>query len=198
MRNIAKLRPIVSQAEMEMLIHAFISSRLDYCNSLFTCLSKTSMDRLQVVQNAAAKLLTRSSKRSHVTPILSALHWLPIKFRIQFKVMVITYRALHGQAPAYIGDLLQPYVTSRSLRSSGQGLLIVPRTWLKPKGDCAFEVVSPKLWNSLPLNLRTLDSIDSFKKQLKTYLFRLAYFYCVLCALNPTLLQGVLYVSCLV
>ena len=114
------------------------------------------MDRLQVVQNAAANLLTRSSKRSHVTPILSALHWLPIQFRIQFKVMVITYRTRHGQAPAYIGDLLQPYVTSRSLRSSGQGLLFVPRTRLKTKGDCAFEVVAPKLWNSLPLKLRTL------------------------------------------
>ena len=76
--NTAKLRTIVSQVEMEMLIHAFISSRLDYCNSLFTCLSKTSLDRLQVVQNAAAKLLTRFSKRSHVTPILIALHWLSI------------------------------------------------------------------------------------------------------------------------
>ena len=126
LRNIAKLRPIVSQTEMEMLIHTFISSCLDYCNFLFTCLSRTSLDRLQVVHNAAAKLLTRSSKRSHVTPIVIALHWLPIKFRIQFKVLEITYRALNGQAPAYIRDLLQPCVTSRSLSSSDQGLLVVP------------------------------------------------------------------------
>ena len=165
----------MSQAEMEMLIHAFVSSRLDYCNSLFTCLSKSCLDRLQVVQNAAARLLTRSPKRSHVTPILIALHWLPIKFRIQFKVLVVTYRALHGQAPTYIRDLLQPYLTSRSLRSSDQGLLVVPRSRLKTKGDCAFEVVAPKLWNSLPLNLRSVDTVDTFKKQLKTHLFRLAF-----------------------
>ncbi len=73
LRNIAKLRSIVSRQEMEMLVHAFISSGLDYCNSLFTCLSKKFLDRLQVVQNAAAKLFTWSSKRSHVTPILISL-----------------------------------------------------------------------------------------------------------------------------
>ncbi|XP_029941085.1 uncharacterized protein LOC115383145 [Salarias fasciatus] len=175
LRNIAKLRPIVSQAEMEILIHAFGSSRLDYCNSLFTFVSKTSLDRLQVVQNAAARLLTRTPRRSHITPILSALHWLPIKSRIQYKILVVTYRALHGQAPLYITDLLQPYVTSRSLRSSDQGLLVVPRSRLKTKGDRAFEVVAPTLWNSLPVNLRSADTVDSFKKQLKTHLYSLAF-----------------------
>uniref|UniRef100_A0A0E9XEA4 Uncharacterized protein n=1 Tax=Anguilla anguilla TaxID=7936 RepID=A0A0E9XEA4_ANGAN len=129
-----------------MIIHAFISSHLDYCNSLFTCLSKTSLHRLQLVQNAAAKLLTRSPKRSHVMPILKSLHWLPIKFRIHFKILVIVYRALHGQAPVYIKELLQPYKPSRNLRSSDQGLLVVPRSRLKTKGDCAFEVIAPKLW----------------------------------------------------
>ncbi len=112
-----------------------------------------------------------------MTPILIFLHWLSIKFRIQFKILVITFRALHGQAPAYIRDLLQPYIASRSLRSSDQGLLVVPRSRLKNKGDCAFVlfVVAPKLWNSLPLDLRTFDTVDTFKKQLKTRLFRLAF-----------------------
>ena len=138
LRNIAKLRPTVSQAKMEILIHAFILSHLDYCNSLFTCLSKTFLDRSQVVQNAAAaKLLTRSSKRSHVTPIRITLHWLPIQIRIQFKALVITYRALHGQAPVYIRDLLQPNVNSRSIRSSDRGLLVVPQSRLRTNGECA-------------------------------------------------------------
>ncbi len=82
-----KLRPVVSTVELEMIIHAFISSRLDYCNSLFTCLSNSTLKRLQVVQNSAAKLLTKSSKRSHVTPILISLHWLPVKFRINLKII---------------------------------------------------------------------------------------------------------------
>ncbi len=143
LRNIAKPRSIVSQAEMNDDSHF-------YCNSLFTCPSKAPLDHLQVVQNAAAKLLTRSSKRSHVTPNLISLHWLPIKFWIQFKVLVITYRALHGQVPAYIKDLL-PFITGRSPRSSDQVLFLVPPSRLKPKGDRAFEFVAPKLWNTLPL-----------------------------------------------
>ncbi|KAF7644144.1 hypothetical protein LDENG_00226950 [Lucifuga dentata] len=77
---------------MEIVIHVFISSCLNYYNSLFTCLSKTSLDQLQVVQNAAAKLPTRSSKWSHVIPLLISLHWLPIKFKVQFKVLVFTFR----------------------------------------------------------------------------------------------------------
>ncbi len=107
----------MSTAELEMIIHAFISSRLDYCNSRFTCLSNSTLKRLQVVQNSAAKLLTKSSKRSHVTPILISLHWLPVKFRIHFKIIVMVFRALHGQAPVYINEMLKPYNSSRNLRS---------------------------------------------------------------------------------
>lgn len=86
LRNIAELWSLVSRNEMEMLIHAFISSRLDYCNCLFTCLNKSSIQRLQTVQNAAAQLLTRSNRWSHTTPILISLHWLPVNFRIHFKI----------------------------------------------------------------------------------------------------------------
>ncbi len=184
LRNIAKLRPVVSTAEMEMIIHAFISSRLDYCNSLFTCLSNSSLKRLQVVQNAAAKLLTKSSKRSHVTPTLISLHWLPVKFRIHFKILIMVFRALHGESPVYIKGMLKPYNSIRNLRSSNQILLVVPRSRLKTKGDCAFEVVAPKLWKALPLELRSVDSVDIFEMQLKTHFFKLAFvrfflfFYC--------------------
>ncbi len=126
-----------------MIVHAFISSRLEYHNSW---------------------LLTRSSKMTHITPILSPLHWLPIKFGTHFKVLVFTYRALHGQAPVYISDLLHPYFTSRSLRSSDQGLLPVPRARLKTKGDCAFKVVAPTLWNTPPIDIRFAVSVGIFKK----------------------------------
>ncbi len=174
LRNIVKLKPVVPQAELEMSIHAFVSSRLDYCNSIFTCLSNTSLNHLQVDQNAAAKLLTKSSKRSHVTHIFMSLHWLPINFRIQFKIPV--HRALHGQAPSYIIELLRPYNTSRTLRSSDQGLLVVPHITLKTEGDYAFEVVAPNLWNCLLLELRAANSVDIFKKHLKTRQFRCAFF----------------------
>uniref|UniRef100_A0A8C6TLJ0 Reverse transcriptase domain-containing protein n=1 Tax=Neogobius melanostomus TaxID=47308 RepID=A0A8C6TLJ0_9GOBI len=175
LRNFAKLRPILSKSDLELVIHAFISSRLDYCNSLFTCFNKSALNRLQMVQNAAARLLTGSSRRSHITPILSSLHWLPIKFRIELKILVLTFRALHGQAPKYVSDLLCPYSSGRTLRSSGQNLLTVPRTHFKTRGDLSFEAVAPKLWNDLPLWLRVTDTVDSFKQQLKTWLFGRAF-----------------------
>uniref|UniRef100_A0A8C6VWU7 Reverse transcriptase domain-containing protein n=1 Tax=Nothobranchius furzeri TaxID=105023 RepID=A0A8C6VWU7_NOTFU len=141
LRNIAKLSPILSRSELETVIHSFISSRLDYCNSLFTCLSRTSLNRLQVVQNACARLLTKSSKHTHITRLLLQLHLLPVNFRVHFKILVLVYRTLHGQAPSYIGDLLSPYTPSRSLRSSDQSLLVVQRTRLKTKGDRSFAAV---------------------------------------------------------
>ncbi|KAF7658064.1 hypothetical protein LDENG_00018050 [Lucifuga dentata] len=98
------------------------------------------MDRFQVVQNAAAKLLIKSSTWSHVSPLLISLHWLPIKFRVQY-----------------------------------QGLLVIPHSRLKTKGGRAFEVVAQTLWNSLPSSLRSVNSADSFKKQLKTHLFKIAF-----------------------
>uniref|UniRef100_A0A3P9C069 Reverse transcriptase domain-containing protein n=1 Tax=Maylandia zebra TaxID=106582 RepID=A0A3P9C069_9CICH len=175
LRNISKLRHMVSSAELEKLIHAFVSSHLDYCNSLFTSLDKSSLSRLQTIQNAAARLLTRSTKRVHITPILYSLHWLPIEFRIRFKILVLTYRALNGQAPDYLSKILIKYTAARHLRSQTQSLLVVPRTRLKTKGDRAFQSVAPRLWNSLPLHLCLLDSVDSFKKLLKTLLFKQAF-----------------------
>ena len=112
------------------------------------------------------------NKRAHITPVLAALHWLPVQYRIQFKILVITFRALHGQVPSYISDLIQLHTPTRSLRSLGQMLLMVPRTNFKTRGDRSFQAVAPRLWNDLPLSLRCVDSVKSFKKQLKTLLFK--------------------------
>uniref|UniRef100_A0A672ZSA2 Reverse transcriptase domain-containing protein n=1 Tax=Sphaeramia orbicularis TaxID=375764 RepID=A0A672ZSA2_9TELE len=175
LRNISKLRSMVSTNELEMIVHAFVSSRLDYCNSLFTCLNKKELARLQFVQNSAARLLTRTNRRTHITPILKSLHWLPVLYRLHFKILVLTFRALHGQAPAYIASLIQPYSSTRSLRSSGQHLLMVPHTCFSTRGDRSFKAVAPRLWNDLPLHLRSMDSVESFKKHLKTPLFKKAF-----------------------
>ena len=175
LRNISKLRQMISRDELETIIHAFVSSRLDYCNGLFTCLSKKELSRLQYVQNSAARLLIRTNRRAHITPILKSLHWLPVSFRINFKILVLTFRALHGQAPEYISVLIQPYSSVRTLRSSGQNLLMVPRSCFKTRGDRSLEAVAPRLWNELPLSLRSLDSVETFKKHLKTFFFQQAF-----------------------
>ena len=130
-----------------MIIHAFVSSHRYYCNCISTCLSKVSNDRLHLVQNAAARLLTRSSKYCHITPVLASLHWLPVSLRIQFKVLVITYRALHCQAAEYLSDLLHAYMFP-----VGQLCLLTRVYWLSPtmktKGDRAFASVAPRLRNA--------------------------------------------------
>lgn len=175
LRNVSKMRKMLTNVDLEMIIHAFISSRLDYCNSIFTCFNKRVLNRLQIVQNSAARLLNGTSRRSHITPVLCSLHWLPIKYRIDLNILVPTYRALHGNAPEYILDLLTPYGSLRALRSSGQNLLVVPKTHFKTQGDLSFQSVAPRLCNAFPLSLRVADSADSFKTQLNTYLFRKAF-----------------------
>lgn len=88
----------MSTSELEMIVHAFVSTRLDYCNILFTCLNKKGLACLQVVQNSAARLLTRSNKGAHMTPVLKSLHWLPIRIRFHFKILVLTFTALQCMA----------------------------------------------------------------------------------------------------
>ncbi len=171
----AKVKHFLSSNDLEIVIHALISSHLDYCNSLYIGLPQSTLSRLQMVQNAAARFLTGTKKRDHITPVLASLHWLPIKLRVDFKVLLFAYKALHNSAPDYICDLIKPYTAPRSLRSSDQLLLSVPRSRCKTKGDRAFSVVGPKLQNSLPLNIRAPPSLDAFKSSLKTYFYSLAF-----------------------
>ncbi len=130
---------------------------------------------LWMVQNAAARVLTRSRKYDHITPILQSLHWLPIKYCISYKILLLTYKALNGLAPAYLTSLLSRYNPSRSLRSQNSGLLVVPRIAKSTKGGRAFSYLAPKLWNSLPDNVRGSDTLSLFKSRLKTHLFSQAF-----------------------
>ncbi len=175
LRNIAKLRNMLPVSDAEKLFHAFMTSRLDYCNALLGGCPASSINKLQVVQNAAARVLTRSRKYDHITPILQSLHWLPIKFHISYKILLLAYKALNGLAPAYLTSLLSRYNPSRSLRSQNSGLLVVPRIAKSTKGGRAFSYLAPKLWNSLPDNVRGSDTLSLFKSRLKTHLFSQAF-----------------------
>lgn len=126
------------------------------------------------MQNAAARLLTGIKKREHITPVLKRLHWLPVKYRIQYKVLLYVYKAVHELAPEYIKDLVLMN-SGRSQRSFNCLLLFVPRTRLKTKGDRAFSVVGPRLWNALPTHIRSAPSVDVFKTRVKTYLYSVSF-----------------------
>ena len=164
----------MSRQDLEKLIHAFITSRLDYCNSIFSGLTKKELGQLQLVQNAAARVLTRTRKATHITPVLRSLHWLPVSFRIDFKILLLVYKALNGLGPSYIADLLPRYEPPRLLRSAGSGLLDVPR--IKSKhGKAAFGHYAPSSWNKLPQDLRYAPTLLTFKSRLKTLLFSAAF-----------------------
>ena len=172
-KNIGRIRRYLSQSDCERIIHAFITSKLDYCNAILYGLPQIQLDKLQRVQNTAARIVSKTKKSEPITPILRSLHWLPIQKRIIFKLLLITYKALNGQAPIYISELLTNYKPSRNLRSSAKNLLIVPRSNTKTYGDRSFQVAAAKLFNELPTDLKSAVSTNSFKAKLKTYLFNL-------------------------
>ncbi len=138
---------MLTVSDAEKLVHAFVTSRLDYCNALLGGCPASSINKLQIVQNAAARVLTRSRKYDHITPILQSLHWLPMKFRISYKIVLLTYKALNDLAPAYLTNLLSRYSLTRSLRSQNSGFLVVPRIAKSTKGGRTFSYLAPKLWN---------------------------------------------------
>ncbi len=175
LRLLSKAKPFLSFKDFEKVIHAFILSRLDYCNSHYFGISQTAISRLQLVQNAVARLLCGVKKREHITPILRSLHWLPVCFRVDFKIVLLVYKSRNGLAPTYLCELLTEYQPIRSLRSSNQDLLSTPKSRLKCRGDRAFCIAAPRLWNALPLSIRQASSVNIFKSRLKTFLFSKAY-----------------------
>ncbi|KAM9437431.1 uncharacterized protein ACWYII_015339 [Salvelinus alpinus] len=121
--NIRRVRPCLTQEAAQVLIQALVISRLDYCNSLLAGLPACAIKPLQLIQNAAARLVFNLPKFSHVTPLLRSLHWLPVEARIRYKTMVLAYGAVRGTAPQYLQALIRPYTQTRALRSSTSGLL---------------------------------------------------------------------------
>ncbi len=118
--NIKKIRPFLSEHATQLLVRALVLSRLDYCNALLAGLPASSIKPLQLIQNAAVRLIFNEPKRTHVTPLFINLHWLPIAARIKFKALMFAYRTTSGSAPLYLNSLLQTYMPSRSLRSASE------------------------------------------------------------------------------
>ena len=170
LRSINKIRSLLTRTITEKLVNALVTSRMDNCNSLLFGTHKYVIQRLQRVQNYAARTVTQQPKRAHATPILRELHWLPVAQRINFKIIMLTWKALNGQAPAYLKDIIPAQSSGRATRSSDKSLLLVPR--VKPSfGERAFSYSSPRLWNPLPIELKNQSTIDAFKSRLKTFLF---------------------------
>jgi hypothetical protein len=175
LHRIAKIRNFMDRESLECIIHAFMTSRIDYCNALLCGTSHRVTQKLQRVQNAAARILTKTKKSDHITPILRELHWLPVECRIEFKILVLTYKCVNDLAPPYLCQLVSPYVPPRNLRAADLQLLEVPFTTSDFVQTHAFSHTGPFLFNALPVAIRLSPSLTVFKKRVKTYLFNKFY-----------------------
>ena len=173
------IRRFLSVDTSVVIANALVSSRLDYCNSLFRSLSSHNATRLQYVQNALARFVTGASKYTHITSTLRTLHWLPIRQRIIFKTLVLVYKYLTTVQPKYFAQYLSLYKSAMNTRRSNPKKLFlqVPHYCAsihksKVHFNNSFSYDALKLWNDLPRDIRSAPNLLCFKSRLKTYLFQ--------------------------
>ncbi|KAF7236632.1 Ectonucleotide pyrophosphatase/phosphodiesterase family member 7 [Varanus komodoensis] len=163
---ILQLHPYLEYDCLATVTHALVTSRLDFCNVLYVGLPSKTVRILQLMQNRASRLLMGTGRYVHMTPVLRQLHWLPIEVWVQFKVLVMTYKALNGLGPGYLKERLRPYMPAHPLRSAGEALLWKPSVKEIRSTSTrrrAFSAVAPNLWNALPREVRLVPSLYVFR-----------------------------------
>ena len=174
LQNLKSIRQYLSKKATEILVHGLVNSQLDFCNSLFFGIPQYQLNRLQSIQNRAARIIFNVGYDHSAEPLLRSLHWLPVRARIEYKLITVVYKCLNKSAPVYLQNLLEYQNISRQLRSSNKHFLKVPRVNTK-LGERSFRVAGPRLWNTLPVGLRTIASEERFRRDLKTFLFKKFY-----------------------
>jgi len=166
------IRPVLTRDMARAVAASLTQTRLDFANPVLLGISSSNINKLQRVQNCLARvvLLNQSSPSTISTSLLSLLHWLPVPKQIEFKIATLTYQSVTFGQPTYLSSLLTPYQPHRSLHSVSQNLLTVPRC-NSSFGQRSFSYSAPRIWNDLPLAVRQSPSLDSFKRNLKTYYF---------------------------
>ena len=167
LRNIRKIRFLLTKEQLKVIVNSLVVSCLDYCNGLFYGITEKLLMQLQLIQNAAAKAVTGKYKHDHLDEDLCQLHWLNVKKRIIFKIALLAYKSVNGLAPAYLQELFRYSHHGRTLK------LIIPEVKSK-YGQRSFSVIGPRLINRLPTSVTCSINVDTFKTALKTYLFNLS------------------------
>ena len=174
---IRQIRRYLTKESAEQMMVSLILSKLDYANSLYYGLPDKTIKPLQRIQNAAAKCVLKMAKADSNTHALRTLHWLPVKYRIIFKILTVVYTCTRTESktPAYIKALILNREPPRELRSSRNNTLHIPKTNCKTYGDRSLSVTAGRLWNNLPEKIKNSQDLPAFKKLLKTYLFNKAF-----------------------
>ena len=172
LRRTNYIRHYLSVQATKTLVSAFVRSRLDCCNSPLSGCPLYLLNRLQEVQNNAARLILKAPKTDHITPHFRTLHWLPIDARIKYKLCSLCFDTIISTGPVYLSDLLKIYTPCRQLQSSADiHMLCIPSVNTKSYGERSFSYTTPALWNTLPKDIRFSQSVSSFRPALQTHLF---------------------------
>ena len=170
--HIRSVRKYLTVNLCKTLACSFILSHLDYANSLLYGLLSADLDKFQRIQNLTAKLVQNRTHFDSVTSCLRQLHWLPVKLRIDFKIVVLVFKCSTGGAPAYLRDPISVRSFRRGLCAANSGILLnVPRNSRSTFLDRSFAVAGPCLWNDLPLCIRSKSLLADFKVSVKTHYF---------------------------
>ena len=174
-RALRHIRASLTTEASKTIAAAIVGSRLDFWNSLLAGTSVSNLARLQRVQNTLARVVAQKPRFCHITPVLSDLHWLPVRHRISFKIATVTCRVLQFQQPSYLASLIPRYVPARALRSSSSLSICVPTRKTTMAASKSFSSVASGIWNALPNHLSSVPTLPVFRRALKHHLFLLAY-----------------------
>jgi hypothetical protein len=170
LRNINKMKTILTTKQLQILVQAVVVSLLDYCNGLYFECSQSLINQLQLIQNKACRVIFGLKNKDSVEEKMKSMHWLKVEQRIEFKIILLVYKSLNELAPLYLTELFSHYIASSSNRSSK---ILIPRQYMQCTR--AFQTAGPRLWNQLPADIRDCHTIGIFKQKLKTHLFRKSY-----------------------
>ena len=156
---------------MQTLVLGIVMSHLDYSNAVFSGLPEKDLANLQRIQNAGAKLVLQKDKLSSSTECLCALHWLPIRERIDYKILTLVFKSLNNQAPMYLQDLLCGCPKKEKCLHSDSiyRRLIIPFTKCKTLAARSFSIRGPTLLNQLPNNIKMSKTLEECKAHLKHF-----------------------------
>ena len=178
LKRISHIRKFIPVPIAKKLVTSLILSRIDYCNSLLSGMPQDQIQKIQKCQNNAARLVLGGKRNEHVTPLLYDLHWLPVSYRIDYKVLTLCFKILNSLAPSYlhVDGHFEIYEPKRTLRSSSDKTVFTqPAFNYKRIGFRSFYTYGPYIWNKLPSHLRNEKLLPTFKKNLKHHLFTQAF-----------------------